>query len=352
MSDEIFTVLVNGQRYTAFESVEVQASVNEAARSFSLQVAAEVGGPAIGAMFAAGTPVQIFANDDQLFDGYIDRRRPRLTATSADVTISGRAKGQDAVDCSVIHPTGNFQNLKPHEVLRQLDQFGIGFSAAVSLDAVPRIQVTQGETLHQLGARLARQQNVNLVGQADGSIKLWNASVAKRLATPLIEGQNIKMIEADHNWSGRHSHHHVRGQRAHGVATGDLQVEATATDESVTRYRPHVIVQSEDTDKARAIGRATTKRDRTIGRSLSATTEIQGVRGDDGVLFNAGFIVYVESPFAEITQDMLIEHIAWRQSSAGTLTRLGLVDPAAHGGKSPKFSKSGPGWKASHTKAS
>jgi prophage tail gpP-like protein len=344
MGPEIVTIGAGGRTWTAFKKVEVNAALNEAARSFSFVIAAEGGATSTMWTFKAGTPITISFNGDLVFTGYVDRYQPQLKEhSSAEIHVSGRGKSQDVIDSSAIHPTGRFENQTVLQIGQALDKFGVGISTDQKLDPIPFLQLTPGETVFRCLEKLCRSQGVTLAGQPDGSIRITNAGNARH--TALVEGRNIKEISADHNWAQRHSHVTVRGQRPVGHGKDNLQVEQTATDETVGRYRPVVVVQDNDTDTKRAKKRAEHRRDREAGRSISAQVTVQGFHDDGGTLWTPGGLVWVESPFAGVVQDMVIEKTSFEQErDAGSITKLSLVDPQAYGGKAGKGGQSNAAW--------
>ena len=344
MGAEIVSIGAGGGSWTAFKRVEVCAALNEAARSFSLTVAAEGGAGAAAWNFQAGAAVTIRFSGDLVFTGYVDRYQPQLHRHSAaEIHISGRGRGQDAVDCSCEHPTGRFDNQTLLQIANTLDKFGIGFSTDQPLTPIPFYQLAPGETLFRTLEKLARTDNVTLTGMPDGSIMFTNAGTAAH--APLYEGGNILAISADFNWAQRHSVVKVRGQRPRGTGKTNLQIEASAEDQSVNRYRPLLLVHDGDTDATRAQKHARRRRDKEAGRGIRAEIEVQGFRDDGGTVWTPGALVWCESPFCNLAQNLMIEKCTFTQERGrGSLTRLHLVDPQAYGGRGGGGGESGGAW--------
>jgi prophage tail gpP-like protein len=345
MENVLVTVAAGGGLWTAFERVLVRASFQEAARSFELKVAAEPGASATAWMFKAGTAISILSNGSLMCQGFVDRYQPTLGEhDTAEINISGRSRSQDYIDSSAVHDTNQFKNKDPQEIGAALDHFGVGIATDEQLKKVPIYRITPGETAFRCLEKLCREQGVFPVGQADGSIKITKGG-KMRHAGSLIERVNIKRIEADHNWSGRHSDVIVRGQRPFGHGEDALQIEAKARDAELGRYRPVIVIHDGDTDKDRAKKRAGTRRDREAGNSLKANVTVQGHHDDGGMLWEPGALVFVDSNFADIHQDMAIESVTYSQDRKdGTLSVLSLVDPRALGGKGGKGGSAGGAW--------
>ena len=350
-SIELVTVSVDGQEFTAWDSVAVTAGRSTAARSFTLQCAAELGTQALAWTFAPGKLVEIRSNGDLLCTGYTDKFIPRLDAKSAGVSISGRSKSADLVDCAALDETGFFEQMTPAEILQRLDRFGVGISSEIDLDKID-YQLNPGETVFSVADTLLRSQSATLSGQADGSAKIVGPPT-KTMAGELIEGRDFTVGQATHDWSKRYSVYRLRGQRPGGVEDDDLEIEVIARDSKVPRFRPKVGVIAEDTTLGRAKKRARQERDRSAGAGLTAGFTVQGFRDAAGVLWEPGALVWTESPFLLLRQNMMIESVAWRQGprKTGSTAALSMIDPRAHGGKSGKADGSGDAWDMDSTDA-
>jgi prophage tail gpP-like protein len=344
MGPEIVTVSAGGSNFVSFKTFELTAAFKDAARSFHLVIAAEAGPLATAWALGAGVPVSISLSGDLAFTGYVDRYKPSIEEhKKADIAVSGRSKAQDFIDSSAVHATGQWKNKTPVDIAQDLDKFGVGISTDQQLDQVPVYRLTPGESGYRVLEKLCRSQGVWACGQADGSILVTVAGGGRN--APLIEGINIIKGEADHNWANRHSDVIVRGQRPVGHGSDNLEIEQTAQDSDVTRYRPVIVVQDDDTDKTRAGKRARHRRDSEAGNALKASVTVQGFHDDGGQLWTPGFLTYTESAFLGIAQDMAIETVKYSQSrTEGSRAHLSLVDPQALGGKGRKGGSANPAW--------
>lgn len=347
MGIEVVTITAGGGRWTAFEEFHVHAAFNKAARSFSIEIAAELGASATNRVFDVGNEVTISSNGDLLLTGFVELKEPAIAARKAIISVSGRSKSADLIDCAGEHETGQFENKDPLEIANEISRnYGAKWEADQQLDKVEQYQLTPGETCFRCVEKLARQQGFTITGTAEGNAKITKAG-GDRQSGALIEGQNILVGIAHHNGANRYSKIYVRGQRPFGHGDDNLEIEETEEDGAVKRHRAVVIVQDEDTTKERAKKRAKNRKDRAAGNSLKATIHVQGFHDDGGVLWTPGFLVWTESPFLDIAQDMLIESVDYYQSEGGSIATLELVDPRAYGGQGAgggKGNQSGGSW--------
>lgn len=332
---------------SGFERVMVRASFQDAARTAEIKIAPDAMSGA-GAAFLAGQLIQIMFNGDLVFTGYVDRYQPtRRGHETSHISVSGRSKSQDFIDSSAEHDKGQWKDKTPLEIANELDKFGVGISSTEQLDKIPVYRLTPGETCFRVLEKQCREQGVWPVGVADGSIKIMKAGQGRH--APIIEGQSgIVEEESDHNWSGRHSDVIVRGQRPFGHGADALEIEAKVKDASLGRYRPVIIIKDSDTDNKRAQKRAAKRRDSEAGNSLKANITMQGFRDEGGAVWEPGNLVYVDSAFLEIHQDMAIESVTFEQvRDSGSLSVLSLVDPRALGGKGRDGGSAGGSWSSS-----
>ncbi|GJE54584.1 phage baseplate assembly protein [Methylobacterium thuringiense] len=345
MSDEFVTVSVGGTNYSAFESMSVTAAFDQAARSFDLTIAAEFGKAGTAAVFKAGAALEIRTNGDLLLKGYVDHFKPSLGPDTYTIGVSGRSKSQDAIDSSAKHKTGRIEKKDPVKIAKEVSQgINVDITTDQQLEKVEAYQVTPGETVFRCLEKMARAQGCTVTGTADGGMKVTKAG-QKRHAGGLFEGRNIKVGDADHDWSNRHSEYTVKGQRAAGHGKSALELEAIAKDSGVNRFRPIIVIQRDDTDDKKIKKRAETRRDKAAGNALTASITTQGFRDEGGMLWEPGHLVWVESASLSIAQDMIIKSVSYSQSGgSGSLARLDLCDPRAFGGKGGKGNKSGSDW--------
>lgn len=342
---EVVTVLVDGAPYTAFVSVQVRAGYDEAARAFELDIAAEAGASATHAIFHGGAEVSVFASGNLLLSGHVDQKQPHLSARRASIRVTGRSKSADLIDSDVDHPTGYFENKDPAEIGAALaDGYGARIITDRPLRKLEQYSVTPGESIYRAVEKMARRQGKTLAGTPEGHINITSPN-GERHAGGLIEGQNILVANGDHNWSNRHSKYSFRGQRAAGHGAKRLHLVASAKDGSVKRKRHKAVVHDDDGTIDDLKTRAKARRDRAAGNALKASISTVGFRDEAGAIWVPGRLIWVESPFLDITQDMLIEAVDFSQSDQGTISLLQLVDPRAYGGNGAgggKGNKSGP----------
>lgn len=331
MGEEYVTILANGQTFDGFEQVRVTAAINEAAREFQIETTEFPG----QFKFPPGTAIEIRSNGDLMVRGYVNAYQTSGEAKAHQISIRGRGKGQDFVDSSAEHKTGNFERKNAGQIARELDVYGIGITARVPLDPMDW-QIAPGETAFQTVERALRSDGATMMGEADGSISIVNASIAEPHFGALIEGQNIKSWQVSLTDGSKHSKYIVKGQSRRGTGSASLRVSEEESDSTVRRRRSRIILAEGDTDKRRAKSRAKHEKERQAGKSIKASVQVQGFRDINGKLYQPNRTVFVYSPvLMHLVRVMLIERVEFAQHSrSGSTTQLTLVDPRAYKGKS------------------
>lgn len=345
------TLRANGQEYRGWKSVEVSASMGDAARGFSIKLAEPSAGEVGGTYWIApGDEVQIFTGEAMLLDGFVNDYSPSFSATSHDVTISGRSKSQDAVDCSAMAENGNFEDLTPDQIgQRLLANFDFNISSEVDLAPVRRFQVNVGESIFHALDRLVRAQGAMLMGMADGSISITRASSERKTGIlaqgswPLL-GASAKIADTN-----TFSEYNVRSQIPAGAGrygADASEPRAKFTDGRATRHRPKVMVMEYMDGGAASGPRAEWQARRIAGQDITVSAEVQG-HFYEGELWEPNRLIFLKSPFLKCAHDMIIESCRWVMDGNGTRTRLELKPPSALGGESGAGADSGGGSSAS-----
>ncbi len=357
MAFETVTLSAGGAMLHPTE-IEWEASASEAARSFTAKItpkdATEAGIAAfvadiaaLGEKLAQGPEFTLFAGADTVLVGWIERYNPRLSSTSPSITIEGRSKSSLIVDSSAIHGTGEWRKAKPAAIIKELaDRYGVPIEDRSKGSASRRVfRVTLGESVLSAAWRLARVDGHLLTGTADGGVVYYRGTLGRH-AGGLVEGVNLcEDAEAIFDWSKRAQKQSVKGQKATGGTRDDLEVDEQARDRTVKRPVEVVIVASEEVDAKSAARRALWRRDQAAGEGVKVTApRTIGWRDEAGEIWTPGKLLWVESPYLGVAQDMAIEKVAARQSDDGTIAHLDLVDPRALGGDKGKGSKSGAAW--------
>jgi prophage tail gpP-like protein len=328
------TLTVRGKRHSGWKQLTVRSSMEELAHSFSVQYTERAynGGPFID--IEPGDPVQVRVGNTLVLTGYVDEASEDYDATNHDLSVIGRSKTGDLVDCAAIYEGGQIQGKNLYEVAKLLcAPFGIGVAidAALSDDFVgtgtePTVQIQDGDSVFETLSGLARKASVLLLTDASGDLLLARAETVP-LPVQLRSGANIKRGSLRSSVRERHSKYLIKGQAPGSDAlaqqsTNGLKFELA--DDEVSRYRPFVAVDPQATIEALE-QRATWERNTRAGRSAALTYDVQGWTNGSG-LWQPNTLVRVIDTTLAIDNTMLITGVdLQRDVDGGRVARLELM---------------------------
>lgn len=335
------TLKVDGKVYEGWTKVQVTRAMDAMAGSFELSLTwkwMDNQYQAVSAPIQQGEACIVEIGGERVITGYIDDWIPSYDDEQVTISVSGRDKTSDLVDCSVVHASGQFNNQTLTQIAKTVCKpFGIDVIVQTDVgSAFQRVQLEQGETAHELLARLAKQRGVLLTSDTFGNLVVTRTSKNKS-GTSLILGQNILAARGRFSWRDRFSQFTVKstgpsfGQDydASGLsAVGGIQ--AKVTDKEITRYRPMIIINEEIATADGASKRGQWERQRSIARSNSAEYTVTGWRiPDTGKLWNFNHLIKVEDAIFGIDKELLIKTVMFSEDDSGRLCVISVVPPDA-----------------------
>ncbi|MER8503866.1 hypothetical protein [Mesorhizobium sp. M1142] len=293
------------------------------------------------------------ASGTLLLTGYVRDLRPDQGSDDWKATISLVSRTVDAVETSILHKTGLVENRDIKGIGEAFDNCGIGIEAKGSFETIAKHQIEPGESLYSTLEPLARAEAAIIHDTPQGKLRIVQKPEGSH-SGGLAAGVNIISAAAEFSGEGRFNPVIVRGQQSRGTTPQALRPEAKASDPSVGRSRPKIVVLD---------GEATTKHMKNAvewearaaaGLAVNATITVSGWRDAGGTIWTPNFLVYVRHPRIYLDQMMVIKSVELTQDTQadgdGTRATLTLTDPRALGGSS-SGSKSGKGWSAPEPKA-
>jgi prophage tail gpP-like protein len=361
---------VGGRRYEGWKSARIKRAIDQLSGSFTLDIADTWPDRAETWQIEPGAECVLKIGADVVVTGYVDSVKVRATATEHVITVDGRDKTADLVDCSA--EPREWQGLtfeqvaadvcKPYgiKVLTQLSSGAGGYEskkpsgtkapskpAAAGGGALPRKASNSGETCHKLLEKLAKLQGVLLVSDGRGGIVITRAGLNGRADDVLAVGQNIKALDYERNFANLFSKITVKGQ-SHGAqpqaapalsGAGQQRVKAAATVQraqaasaanKIDRYRPLIIAAEEQADAKRCQDRAQWEASTREAKSKKISVSVQGWRQSTGRLWEINTLVRMKSQFVREDEDLLISSLEFGiDIKGGTISNMVLMSPQA-----------------------
>ena len=246
-----------------------------------------------------GAPCTLHYDGELLITGYLDSVAPSYSSEEHSITVSGRDKTADLVDCSA--PPTQWIGRRLADVARELcAPFGIGVIDQAGASASFRsLKPNDGETVFEMLDHAARIRGVLLVTDGRGNLVITRAG-REQAGDALYLGQNVLTGSGNFDLRDVFSHYTLKGQQAGDdwlSGSDAAAVKATAGDARITRHRPLTLIADGPLDAAAARERITWERNVRWGRSQSIAYSVQGHRQQSGALWRPNMLVNVFDPY-------------------------------------------------------
>jgi prophage tail gpP-like protein len=339
--DDELSLAVDGRIYRGWDSVAVTRGCERLPSSFTVTLTERFPGEA-DIIIEPGALCLVRLGRDPVLTGYIDRYVPAIDGKSHTVTIVGRSKCQDLVDCSAILPGQQLSGLTVAEIARKLAApYGISVSAPTDDGPlVPQLNLIFGETPWDVIERLCRVARFLAYDDADGNLVLAPVS-GETHASGVREGDNVLAAAGLFSADGRYSEYHVHllsttplfqvDQAAGG--TGTLPPAGSASDEGVRRLRRHtsILEHAGPMDpQVLAQQRAEWEAARRRGRSETLRVRVDSWRDSAGELWQPNKRISVMVASCKVRMaTWVVGEVTYRRGLGGTTADLTLMPPEA-----------------------
>lgn len=340
------TLFVGKKVFEGWKDLSITRELNAAASDFQLQLVDKWRVDQEPWRVQPGDAVHIHVGKNSLLTGYVDKMEASVSAGQRSVTMMGRSKTGDLVDCSA--DASGLTGLNIQEVAEKLcAPFGIRVVMRTSPGATfDTVQIQQGETVFSVLDRLARQRKLLMYPSYDGNL-VFEAEGTRKARAELRQGVNVLSGTARFDNSNRFSKYIVKGQDIGWRGSVEEKAVAPtgeATDAGVTRNRPLIVMAEGTVDDGSSGDRATYEASVRRAKSLEVEVELQGWFQPDGSLWEINEIVFTDIGFLGVRRKMLVKKVVFSKNGSGTTTTLTLILAGAFDFKKEKPKEDPLGW--------
>lgn len=328
MSNDV-SLKVDGKTLKGWTDVSIKRSVETIAGSFKFSVVDIWSGEAI--YLEPQMLVDVYIGDDQLIEGYIDQRDISVSGESNSISLSGRCRTGDLVDCSVTETPGSWKDIFPLALITQLcDPFDIKVSTETYLgEKLKEFSINAGESVYEAISKILVNRAVLPISDVDGNLLLTNIG-ANKASDRLIYEYNVIQAELNQDYKERFAVVRVKGQQSGKGKGWDKTLTGIigeCQDGNITRWRPKVIVPGSQITAEGAIKRAAWEGQVRAGRSSQLQVNVSDWRQYNGELWRENLLTHVVIPHLGVDGMMVIKEVEYSLNSTGRSCRLGLALP-------------------------
>lgn len=348
------SLIVDGRQFGGWLDVRLSRGIERAAGDFQIGVTQRW--PGLDARFEIpeGVSCEVRIGADKVLTGWVEVVKQRRDSSSASVSISGRSKTCDLIDCSPDFTTTELAGLDLAAVARKVTApFGIEVDAKATGPTFAVAAAHHGETCWKLIERLARQRQLLVMDDPEGRLVLTQLATERATDRIVHPADGLLAVETVRDSSKRFSVYKVKAQAGARMSEEDggedtvaeelAHVEGEIFDRGVKRYRPKTFLNEGASKKVGAMARAAYEARRNKGKALRFSATVVGWRQSDGKLWVPNILVPCEVPTMNLSAELAISEVHYRKGATGTTCELELAPPEAFTPEPPETPAGGDG---------
>ncbi len=310
------------------------------------QVTATAPGGPLDVRAHAGDLAQVLLGGDPVLTGYVDRVIPAFAPGSHTVTILGRSKCEDLVDCSAVFETFQLTSMSLPDLANRLSaDFKIkakvidgDIGPKIGTIIVPQVNVALMETAWEIIERVCRYGGVLAYDDTDGNLILSRVG-STSMASGFAQAQNVQGAVGLEGMDQRFSKYvgvfastqtlfEMPPDNFNPLTNNSL---GFALDPGVPRYRPLVLVaEQNDLNFTVLKNRLGWEAARRYGRSKQIRVVADSWRDSAGMLWQTNALAPVDVPAAGVSGEVwLITEVSFLRDERGTRAELVLMPKEA-----------------------
>jgi prophage tail gpP-like protein len=351
----MITMEINGQQYTEFQDITVQKSLDDLSGSFTFTA---ITSPDFIFPFHLGDMCLIFAEDELILTGFIEKMAGEGSVSQQQLSISGRELTCDVVDSTIGKNIEYNAGITLTEVIIQtLAKQGITGIQVINnvsgLDpfAASEIVTSQkSQSVFDFIESYARKRQVILTSTPEGNILITRA--ATQLQTDVIISREFDDINGRNNvlqsnWvldASQRFNTYVFSSQSNvstlnifgGTSSKKMiLVNSKAIDNEIRPTRVYNGIAESSSDEPTCKDRASWESSLRKARAITYSATVPEYRHDpndpSSTLWKLNTLVNVVDDYADINSNLLVNNITYFTSVSGArTTELSLVIPESY----------------------
>jgi len=330
------TIVINNKNYAGIESAYIHKSMNSITGWFILTMENIFNNDADAFDIKIGDIIEIRIEDQSVINGYIDKLHFSYDDGSNDLTITGRDKTGDLIDCSYDNKINEWLNQSALNLLKNLcAPFGIDVfvdksattQANIKFD---RFKVNEGEFVFDIIFEICNKIGVLPISMGDGKLTLTQSSssvtdevIEERLKADLILSNENRF--SDYIIKG------IDGSTNDKNSADYISPYGTFQDPVISRTRPLVILADQPVSSKRCQEMARWEAKTRAGLSRVYLCTVAGWVRNDDTIWDINSLVNIIDSILDIDDRLLISDINYiLNEDDGEITELTFIDKDAY----------------------
>ena len=351
--EELLAIVLvsNGLEFRGWETIQIAKSIQSLSATFNIAVSELESDDPMLRQLRNNQPATVLLDGDVVIDGYTFGLTTQYGSSAHSIRVKGADRTLDLEQCSADREPGSWTNQKLESITNDLIGKFEGVHLVAGADTgqpLEKFSIKTGESVQQTLTRAARLAGLILLGDGLGGIQYNNPGGLLAPTSINRDDQGFGRIVAatiDEDFSDRFQTYRVLGQTdspeaaaliaTWGEASGPPQV-GLASDPDVDRYRPKILMETNNASGGRLAKRALIEASTRAARSKTVGYVLDGWRSADDWLWLPGYRVPVFDPLLAIgsstgaTRELLITNVGLGVgATGGQQTTLRLMDPVA-----------------------
>ena len=332
MADDV-TLTIGGATVSGWTSVRVTRGMERIPADFDIAMT-EHYPDSLEVTVSAGAPCVLAIGGDTVITGYVDRTSAQVDAHNQALSVSGRGKCEDLVDCAAHYDGFQFVNATAADIAAALAKpYGITVRALAPGLVIPQYMLNVGDTVYTVIDRVCKISQLLCYEDTDGNLVIGPLSTDEA-AGGFALGVNVERAGYTRDMSQRFSEYRVYLVGTASLLDAGAQPfsEYTVPDRLVPRYRPKAfIAETNDAGATVSNQHAQWECNRRIGRGNVVTVTVSSWRDSAGRLYAPNTLAALSMPQLKLVdgQKFIIGEVTYRRDMGGTACDLILMPPQA-----------------------
>ncbi len=340
-----FEIRVNGTRFTLWESVNVQTTLDKVCGQFQFQTSNKPKDYPV----KPGDDVQILITGEPVMTGKVFEKRTSGSKDSNTVTIMGRDKTADILDSSLPDSAKNIEGQTTLKALCEKVISGLGADIKVidktgGIDPFTDKESEYGASVSNALNFLegfAKKRQVYLPTDADGNLVLFKPDTSNKATSKLLHEENgdqnnVLTWQSFESHTQRYGKYVCRSQDNFGY-DDDADIESgndrkgESIDSEIRGSRYLELSAEESMPDAECKNRAKEENNLRRAKGLVYRCQVASAAQESGELWSAGQFITVRDDYADVSGVFIASAVTYSQNIAkGSITEISLSQPDAY----------------------